>query len=98
MFDPLLTAVKEATNAGIRTAGVDVMLCEVGEAVQEVMESHEVTLPTRHANSSSVATTSTTTYPIKCIRHLNGHSINPYQIHGGKCVTVGVLVSVVSGM
>ena len=83
MFDPLLTAVKEATNAGIRTAGIDVMLCEVGEAVQEVMESYEITIPTKYVNSNSSNTTSTTTYPIKCCRNLHGHSINPHQIHGG---------------
>ena len=35
-FDPLLNAVKEATNAGIRAAGIDVQMCEIGEAVQEV--------------------------------------------------------------
>ncbi len=35
-YDPLVNAVKEATNAGIKAAGVDVRLCDVGEAVQEV--------------------------------------------------------------
>jgi methionyl aminopeptidase len=35
-FDPLLEAVKDATNTGIRTAGIDVQLCEMGEAIQEV--------------------------------------------------------------
>jgi len=35
-FDPLVNAVKEATDMGIRTAGIDVRLCDVGEAVQEV--------------------------------------------------------------
>jgi len=43
-YDPLVLAVKEATNAGIRAAGIDVRLCDVGEAIQEVMESHEVEL------------------------------------------------------
>ena len=43
-FDPLKAAVRAATDAGIRAAGIDVRLCEVGEAVQEVMESHEVDL------------------------------------------------------
>lgn len=43
-FDPLKEAVKAATDAGIRTAGIDVRLCDIGEAVQEVMESHEVEL------------------------------------------------------
>ena len=37
-FDPLLAAVKEATNTGIRAAGIDVQMCEIGEAIQEVSE------------------------------------------------------------
>mmetsp|Transcript_20047 Transcript_20047/g.33550 ORF Transcript_20047/g.33550 Transcript_20047/m.33550 type:complete len:486 (+) Transcript_20047:40-1497(+) len=74
-YDPLLEAVKEATNTGIRCAGIDVQLCEIGEAIQEVMESHEVMI-------------NGTTYPIKCCRNLNGHSIGPYQIHAGKSVPI----------
>jgi methionyl aminopeptidase len=35
-FDPLLNAVKEATNTGIRAAGIDMQLTEVGELIQEV--------------------------------------------------------------
>lgn len=35
-FDPLIEAVREATNAGIREAGIDVRLCDVGEIVEEV--------------------------------------------------------------
>jgi methionine aminopeptidase len=38
-FDPLLQCVQEATNAGIRAAGIDVQMCEVGEAVQEVSDT-----------------------------------------------------------
>ena len=33
-----------ATRAGIREAGIDVRLCDIGAAVQEVMESYEVEL------------------------------------------------------
>lgn len=29
-----------------------------------------------------------TTYPIKSIRNLNGHSIAPYKIHAGKSVPI----------
>ncbi len=43
-YDPLLEAVKQGTEAGIKAAGIDVRLCDVGEAVQEVMESYEVEL------------------------------------------------------
>ena len=41
-FDPLLIAVKEATATGIKNAGIDARLCEVGAAIQETMESHEL--------------------------------------------------------
>ena len=43
-WDPLLAAVKEATNAGIATAGIDVRLGDVGAAVP-VSYTH-LTLPT----------------------------------------------------
>ena len=65
----------QATEMGIKTAGVDVRLCDVGAAIQEVMESHEIELEGK-------------TYDIKCIRNLNGHSISPYQIHSGKTVPI----------
>lgn len=74
-FDPLVDGVKAATNAGIRAAGIDVRLCDVGEAVQEVMESHEIELDGK-------------IYPVKSIRNLHGHSIGPYQIHAGKSVPI----------
>ena len=34
MFDPLLGAVKEATNTGLRHAGIDARLGEIGAAIQ----------------------------------------------------------------
>ncbi|KAL2326730.1 hypothetical protein Fmac_025788 [Flemingia macrophylla] len=42
MFDPLLEASREATNTGIKEAGIDKRLCDIGAAIQEVMESYEV--------------------------------------------------------
>mmetsp|Transcript_10944 Transcript_10944/g.22473 ORF Transcript_10944/g.22473 Transcript_10944/m.22473 type:complete len:432 (+) Transcript_10944:1-1296(+) len=74
-YDNLLKAVQEATDAGIRNAGVDVRLCDVGAAVEEVMESYEVEIDG-------------VTYPVKCIRNLNGHSIGQYQIHAGQSVPI----------
>ena len=74
-FDPLLEAVKAATNTGIRCAGIDVQMGEIGEAIQEVMESHEVEIDGK-------------VHRIKCCRNLNGHSIGPYQIHYGKSVPI----------
>jgi hypothetical protein len=43
--------------------------------LQEVMESYEVDLDGK-------------TYQVKSIRNLNGHSIAPYRIHGGKSVPI----------
>ena len=74
-YDPLLAAVKEATNTGIKESGIDVRLCDIGAAVQEVMESYEVELDGK-------------TYQVKSVRNLNGHSIAPYRIHAGKSVPI----------
>lgn len=74
-FDDLLEAVRASTEAGLAAAGVDVRMTEIGEIIQEVMESHEVTLNGK-------------TYRVKPLRNLCGHSIRPYQIHGGKSVPV----------
>lgn len=41
-WDRLLDAVRDATNTGVREAGIDVRMCDIGDAVQEVMESYEV--------------------------------------------------------
>lgn len=74
-YDSLLTAVREATYTGVREAGIDVRLNDIGAAVQEVMELYELEL---HGK----------TYPIKCIRNLNGHNIGDYVIHSGKTVPI----------
>ncbi|CAK7568578.1 MAG: Methionine aminopeptidase 2 [Sporothrix epigloea] len=74
-YDNLLTAVREATNTGVREAGIDARLGEIGEAIQETMESYEIELDG-------------TTYPIKSIRNLNGHTIERHSIHGTKSVPI----------
>jgi methionyl aminopeptidase len=74
-YDKLKEAVRDATNTGIREAGIDVRLCDIGAAIQEVMESYEVELDGK-------------TYQVKSIRNLNGHSISPYRIHAGKTVPI----------
>ncbi|CAI9284412.1 unnamed protein product [Lactuca saligna] len=75
MFDPLLEASREATYTGIKEAGIDVRLCDIGAAIQEVMESYEVEINGK-------------VFQVKSIRNLNGHSIGPYQIHAGKSVPI----------
>ncbi|KAJ2774520.1 Methionine aminopeptidase 2 [Coemansia nantahalensis] len=74
-YDPLLNAVRDATNTGIREAGIDVRLGDVGAAIQEVMESYEIELNGK-------------TLPIRPIRNLCGHNIGPYTIHSGKSVPI----------
>lgn len=74
-YDRLLMAVKDATNTGVKHAGIDARLGEIGTAIQEVMESYEVELDGK-------------TYQVKSIQNLNGHSIGPYRIHAGKTVPI----------
>ncbi len=45
-------------------------MCDIGAAIQEAMESHEIELDGK-------------TYKIRSVRNLCGHSIRPYLIHGG---------------
>ncbi|KAI7858474.1 peptidase M24, structural domain-containing protein [Circinella umbellata] len=74
-YDKLIEAAKEATYAGIKEAGIDVRLCDIGAAVHEVYDSYEIELDGK-------------TYDIKPIRNLNGHTIEPYHIHAGKSVPI----------
>lgn len=74
-YDNLLAAVKDATNTGVKAAGIDVRVGEIGEQIQEAMESYEVTIDGK-------------TYPVKSIRNLNGHDIVQGSIHGGKSVPI----------
>ncbi|KAG2382736.1 hypothetical protein C9374_005316 [Naegleria lovaniensis] len=72
-YKPLLDAVKDATNTGVKVAGIDVRLGDVGAAIQEVMESYEVTIDGK-------------TYQVRSIENLCGHSIEKYRVHAGKSV------------
>ena len=74
-YEPLLEAVRAATETGVKAAGIDVVLADVGEQIQETMEAHEIELKGK-------------VYQIKSIRNLNGHNINKYSIHGGKSVPI----------
>jgi methionyl aminopeptidase len=75
VYDNLVEACKAATNAGVKEAGIDVRMSDIGAAIQEVMESYEVEIKGQML-------------PVKCIRNLNGHSIGHYTIHGGKTVPI----------
>lgn len=74
-YDTIMEAVKQATYTGIKEAGIDVRLNDIGAAVQEVMESYEM-----EENGNLI--------PIKCIKNLNGHNIGDYIIHSGKTVPI----------
>ena len=74
-YDNLLAAVKDATNTGVREAGIDVRVGDIGAAIQETMESYELVLDGQ-------------TLPVKSIKNLNGHDILRYSIHGGKSVPI----------
>ncbi|PWN92764.1 peptidase M24A, methionine aminopeptidase [Acaromyces ingoldii] len=74
-WQPLLDAVKAATNEGVKQSGIDARLGEIGASIQEVMESHEFEALGK-------------THQVKCVKNLNGHSIDRYRIHGGKSVPI----------
>merc|ERR1712127_300315 len=74
-YDALKAAVADATNTGVKNAGIDMRLGELGALIQEAMESYEVELDGKMM-------------PVKCIRNLNGHSIGQYVIHAGKTVPI----------
>jgi methionyl aminopeptidase len=74
-FDNLLAAVRDATMTGVKAAGIDVRLADVGAAIEEVMTSYEVELKGR-------------THTVKPIRNLYGHSVGPFQVHAGKSVPI----------
>ncbi|KAF2791897.1 methionine aminopeptidase 2-like protein [Melanomma pulvis-pyrius CBS 109.77] len=73
VYDPLLAAVKAATNTGLKEAGIDARMDHISGAIQEVMESYEVELNRK-------------TIPVKAVRSITGHNILRYKIHGDKQV------------
>ena len=72
-YDNLLKATKEATNVGIKLAGIDVRLCEIGEGISEVINSYEM-----EVNGKAKK--------IKPIKNLCGHTVDKYKVHAGKSV------------
>lgn len=75
VYDNLLEAAKEATETGIRAAGIGARLGEIGAAIEETMTSYEITIGNK-------------VYPVKCCENLCGHSIGRYNIHAGKSVPI----------
>ncbi|KAF2666362.1 methionine aminopeptidase 2-like protein [Microthyrium microscopicum] len=73
IYGNLLAAVKDATNTGLREAGIDARMDHMSGIIQEAMESYEVELNGK-------------TIPVKAVRSLSGHNILRYKIHGDKQV------------
>ncbi len=73
IYDEFLKIGKEATYTGIKMAGPDQILGEIGEEIQEFIESHEIEIHNK-------------IYPLKSIGELSGHQIDQWQIHSGKAV------------
>lgn len=69
-YENLMTAVKEATENGIKNIAVDMDINDWATSNQEVMESYEIVLDGK-------------TLPIKAISNLGGHNIVKGIIHGG---------------
>ena len=72
-YDNLLKASKEATQAGIKNAGIDVRLGELGGIIGEILNSYEVEIKGK-------------THKIKAIKDLCGHTMDRYKIHAKKSV------------
>ncbi|PVI06721.1 methionine aminopeptidase 2-like protein [Periconia macrospinosa] len=73
VYDNLLASVRDATNTGLKEAGIDARIEEISEAIQEVMESYEVELNGK-------------TIPVKAVKNISGHNILRFKIHGDKQV------------
>ncbi|KAI5203509.1 methionine aminopeptidase 2-like protein [Aureobasidium subglaciale] len=73
VYDNLLVAVKEATNTGLKEAGIDARIDQISERIQEVMESYEVEINGK-------------VMPVKAVENITGHNILRYKIHGDKQV------------
>lgn len=74
-FEPLLQASRDATNTGIKTAGIDVRLCDIGDAINEVFDAASYEINGK-------------TYQVKPVSNLSGHLMAPYTIHAGKSIPI----------
>ena len=72
-FQELISVAEEATKLAIGCSGADAILGEIGETVQEYIESQEVDIGGK-------------IYPLKSLKDLTGHKIMPWIIHADKCV------------
>ncbi|KAL7719373.1 Methionine aminopeptidase 2 [Entamoeba marina] len=74
-MQPILDCAKDATNTGIRNMGIDVRLCDIGDAIEEVMRSYEIEIKGK-------------TYQMQPVRNLCGHMVGDYKVHAGKSIPI----------
>ena len=85
-FDELLCASKDATMTGLRAAGVDARLGEIGGIIEEVINSYEVTIFNRTYPSTSTLHFMTSRPHSESIRSFHGEG----QYPRGEAHPVGV--------
>ena len=74
-YQTVLDCAKDATNTGIKTMGVDVRLCDIGDAIEEVMNSYELEVDGK-------------TITLQPIRNLCGHMVDQYHVHAGVSIPI----------
>ena len=74
-FDPLIEATKEATETGIKLAGPEARISEIGAAIEEVITSYSIELNGK-------------TIPLKPVYNLTGHQLGDYTVHCGKSIPI----------
>lgn len=72
-MDPLVQATREATWAGLKMAGIDARLCELGEVIEETITSFEVTIDGK-------------TRKLRPVSNLGGHGLGDYLVHSGSMI------------
>ena len=72
-YDDFIKHSRELTNYVVSISGVDVVLGEIGELVDEYVNGLEIELDNK-------------TVPLQVMKDLCGHKIAPYIIHAGKAV------------
>jgi methionyl aminopeptidase len=72
-YNEFINLSKEATDFAIKQCGVDAILGEIGQSIEEFIKSHELNIDGIN-------------YNINVMRDLSGHMIKPFEIHAGKAV------------
>ncbi|KAH7825503.1 putative Methionine aminopeptidase 2 [Monocercomonoides exilis] len=71
----VIQASREATWTGLKMAGIDARLCEIGGAIEETIRSFEAEIGGR-------------TRRLRPVKNLSGHELGPYLVHDGNSVPI----------